>query len=315
MTPLLSICIPTYQRAKLLAPTLARLAELTQPWCGRVEVCLTDNASTDETATVIEAFRPPGLRVKHTRQPENLGFSRNLAAAILLAEGEYLLCQGDDDALAESLCGTLERALAEHPAVALFSTLTDQPLDGDWSGRREPCWLHGGTEVARVLGIFHLTFMGNFVVRRADYLAHDDERFRASLYPHVPVLLRIMARERARWLPEPLFVFEEQSKGWNQPLLTAVDLARIYTDEGLADASFYDRTIRSIPRAFLHRKLGRADQPGNPYASLALRNLLDCYRCSPRHQALAVAYWLAGAVSPAPVLRAVLGEKPRKINF
>ena len=315
MTLLLSICIPTYQRAMLLVPTLERLAKVVQPWRDRVEVCLSDNGSTDGTAAAIAAFRPPGLRIKCIRQPENVGLSRNLAAAIDLAEGEYLLCQGDDDALEDGLCGTLERALAERPALALFPSLADQPLDGDWSARSEPRWLYGGAEVARVLGIFHLTFLGNFVVRRADYLAHDEERFRASLYPHVPVLLRILARERARWLPEPLFLFEEQLKSWNQPLLTAVDLARIYTDASLADAALYNRTVRSIPRALLHRKLGRLDQPGNPYASLAPRNLLECYRRSRRHQALAMAYWLTGTVLPASVLHAILGEKPRKVNF
>lgn len=315
MTPLVSICIPTFQRAGLLAATLARVAQVTAPWHDRIEVCLSDNASGDETPEVIAAFQPAGLRVKKVRQPENIGFSRNLAAAITLAEGDYLLCQGDDDALAPRLLSTLERALAERPAVALFPTLPDAPMDGDWSARGAERWLSGGAEVARVLGIFHLTFLGNFIARRADYLAHDDAAFRASLYPHVPVLLRIMARARAKWVPEPLFEFEEQSKSWNQPLLTAVDLARIYTDAGLADAAFYDRTVRSIPRAFLHRKLGRADQPGNPWASLSLGNLLSCYRRSRRHQARAFAYWAAGSALPARALRAVLGEKPRKVAF
>src|SRR5262249_50507544 len=146
--------------ATLLARTLERLAKVMQPWRDRVEVCLSDNGSTDETPATIAAFRPPGIRVKHVRQPENVGFSRNLAAAINLAEGQYLLCQGDDDALTDGLCGTLERALAERPALALFPTLACPPLDGDWSARSEPRWLDGGAEVARVLGIFHLTFMG-----------------------------------------------------------------------------------------------------------------------------------------------------------
>ena len=163
----------------------------------------------------------------------------------------------------------------------------------------------GGGEVARVLGIFHLTFLGNFTVRRADYLARDEAGFCVSLYPHVAVLLRILARERARWVPEPLFEFEEQFKSWNQPLLTAVDLTRVYADELLAptgDRAFaralYDRTVRSIPRAFLNRRLGRPDQPENKCQSLAAGNLLATYRCSRKHQLIAFAYWLAGTVLP-----------------
>ena len=324
MPPLVSICIPTFQRAAQLAPTLARVAEViaNAGWQERAEICLSDNASGDETPAVIAAFQPPGIAVKRFRQAKNIGFARNLQTVARMAAGEYLLFQGDDDALASGVCATLERALAERPAVALFPTLPDQPMDGDWSAREAARWLADGREVARVLGIFHLTFLGNFAVRRADYLAHDEDGFCASLYPHVAVLLRILARERARWVPEPLFEFEEQFKSWNQPLLTAVDLTRVYADELLAptaDRAFaralYDRTVRSIPRAFLNRKLGRPDQPGNKYQSLALGNLLATYRCSRKHQLTAFTYWLAGTVLPAAGLRALLGEKPRKVEF
>jgi glycosyltransferase involved in cell wall biosynthesis len=322
--PLVSFCLPTFQRAHLLAPTLARLAEVLSRtgWLEHVELCVSDNASADETPAVLDAFQPPGLRIKRVRQVENIGFARNLHAVHHLAQGEYLLSIGDDDALAADACATLERALADRPALALFPTLPDQPLDGDWSARAGEQWLQGGVKTLRMLGLFHLTFLGNFVVRRADYLAADEPRFQASLYPHVPILLRLLERERAKWMPEPLFQFEEQGKSWNQPLLTAVDLARIYTDElfvprpdPAAARAFYARTIRSIPRAFLHRKLGRPDQPSNPYASLRLRNLLSCYRASARHQYMAAAAWLAGSVLPAAVLLKLIGEKPRKVIF
>jgi hypothetical protein len=64
--------------------------------------------------------------------------------------------------------------------------------------------LNDGAEMARVLGIFRLTFIASFVVRRA--VPTMRRCFRASLYPQVSVLLRILARERARWLPQPLFL-------------------------------------------------------------------------------------------------------------
>jgi glycosyltransferase involved in cell wall biosynthesis len=322
--PLISICIPTFQRAGQLAPTLSRVAAViaVAGWQERVEICVSDNASGDDTPAVIAAFQPAGIAVKKFCQRENVGFSRNLQTVSRMAEGEYLLFQGDDDALASGVCATLERALAERPAVALFPTLPDQPMDGDWSARKAERWLVDGREIARVLGIFHLTFLGNFVVRRADYLAQDEGAFCDSLYPHVAVLFRILARERARWVPEALFEFEEQFKSWNQPLLTAVDLTRVYADGLLPPGrdrafirAFYDRTVRSIPRAFLNRKLGRPDQPGNKYLSLALANLLACYRWSPKHRFIAAAYWLAGTTLPAAALRTLLGEKPRKVEF
>ena len=49
MTPLLSICIPTYNHAELLDRALARLTSLPAFASGDVEVVLSDNASTDGT--------------------------------------------------------------------------------------------------------------------------------------------------------------------------------------------------------------------------------------------------------------------------
>ena len=103
---------------------------------------------------------------------------------------------------------------------------------------------------------------------------------------------------------------------------TAVDLTRVYADGLLApirDRAFaralYDRTVRSIPRAFLNRRLGRPDQPGNKYQSLAAGNLLATYRGSHKHQVIAFTCWLAGTILPTAALRAMLGEKPRKVKF
>ena len=54
MPPLVSICIPTFRGAGRLGPTLNRLAEVIARggWQERVEVCLSDNASPDDTPAV-----------------------------------------------------------------------------------------------------------------------------------------------------------------------------------------------------------------------------------------------------------------------
>ena len=70
MTPLVSICIPTFRRAEQLKPTLDRLASVLAAggWSAKVEVCISDNASPAETPNVIAAFQPPGIVVKKFRQ-------------------------------------------------------------------------------------------------------------------------------------------------------------------------------------------------------------------------------------------------------
>ena len=75
------------------------------------------------------------------------------------------------------------------------------------------------------------------------------------------------------------------------------------------------RTVRSILRALLNRKLGRLDEPGNPYGDLSFRNVLECYRADKRFQVRAAALWIVGKLLPTNALRNLIGEKPRKVHY
>ncbi|MFC5401872.1 glycosyltransferase [Cohnella soli] len=94
--PLLSICIPTYNRSRELVECL----ETTLPQTsanGIVEVCVSDNASDDATPAVLAEFsaRYPQLRV--VRQPSNIGGERNYLEIVKFARGKYAKLHGDDD--------------------------------------------------------------------------------------------------------------------------------------------------------------------------------------------------------------------------
>jgi len=95
--PLLSICIPTFNRAPFLAELLeALLPQLTPPRAD-VELVISDNASTDETPALIASFRARGLLLRSSRNDENLGADENFLRCHALAHGRYLWLLGDDD--------------------------------------------------------------------------------------------------------------------------------------------------------------------------------------------------------------------------
>jgi glycosyltransferase involved in cell wall biosynthesis len=97
--PLLSICVPTYNRSSLLRVMLqAALPQVKE--CGdRVELWISDNASPDDTQEVVEASRPLGPS-QYSRNHRNLGFIGNiLKLTTELAQGEYVWLVGDDDLL------------------------------------------------------------------------------------------------------------------------------------------------------------------------------------------------------------------------
>lgn len=92
--PLLSICIPTYNRAGFLRECLSSLdlADLG----GAVEIVVSDNASTDATLDVLEEFKTT-LPLRYIVQQENIGPERNFDAVITEAHGEYCWLLGSDD--------------------------------------------------------------------------------------------------------------------------------------------------------------------------------------------------------------------------
>ncbi len=66
---------------------------------GRLELVISDNASTDDTEEVCRALAQADARIVYHRQPTNIGLLPNFIAAIRLARGEYFRWIGDDDLL------------------------------------------------------------------------------------------------------------------------------------------------------------------------------------------------------------------------
>lgn len=116
MTPRVSVVIPTYNRAKLIAEAIE--SALSQEVDGGLEVVVVDDGSTDDTAGVVASF---GDRVRYVQQ-ENAreGAARNRGAR--LAAGTYLAFLDSDDAyLPGKLRRDLERLEAPDQPALVYS--------------------------------------------------------------------------------------------------------------------------------------------------------------------------------------------------
>ena len=108
--PILSICIPTFNRARFLDELLQQLAELHPATQSRIVVCISDNASTDNTPCVIKKWKAH-LSLRVVRQSENIGGSRNFQAVAALADTPWMVLMGDDDLLSVEGFNKLIRTL------------------------------------------------------------------------------------------------------------------------------------------------------------------------------------------------------------
>ena len=127
----MSICIPTFNRAAALDNKLAELAREIEPVKDDVEVCVSDNGSTDGTRAVLKKWEKT-LPLAHSRNDMNLGFDRNVLAVTSLASGEYVWYLADDDRMVEGAIGRLVADLKANGSAELGAVYLNTILKGRW---------------------------------------------------------------------------------------------------------------------------------------------------------------------------------------
>jgi len=115
--PLLTVAIPTYNRSALLDLCLSQMTPQVAAHGDRVELLVSDNASSDDTAAVV-ARHQAEVPIRHIQNAENIGPDANFAQCLQKARGKYVLIFGDDDVLLDGALDKLLPLLAEgNPGV------------------------------------------------------------------------------------------------------------------------------------------------------------------------------------------------------
>jgi glycosyltransferase involved in cell wall biosynthesis len=129
---LLSICIPTYNRSRLLGQILEVLgAQIRTAGAENVVLYISDNGSPDNTRQVVEEFqKQSGVRVVYSRNDTNLGISKNLLKVMAMGRGRFVWTLGDDEIVAENSVPNLVKVLRERDPgfVLMFDTRYPWPL-------------------------------------------------------------------------------------------------------------------------------------------------------------------------------------------
>ncbi len=132
--PLVSIIIPTFNRAAWLARAIASALAQSHE---RIEVLVMDDCSSDDTETTVRAIRDP--RVKYHRHSERVGMVRNHGSGFERASGTYVAVLSDDDAWRENYVGNRVATFARHPGAAVvFSGYERCNERFEITGRMEP---------------------------------------------------------------------------------------------------------------------------------------------------------------------------------
>jgi cellulose synthase/poly-beta-1,6-N-acetylglucosamine synthase-like glycosyltransferase len=87
-TPLVSVCVPTFNRVDFLRESLATIVRLDyEP----LEILISDNRSDDGTEALCRELEARDRRVRYVRQPSNIGLYGNHNFCIEASRGLHLL--------------------------------------------------------------------------------------------------------------------------------------------------------------------------------------------------------------------------------
>lgn len=117
--PLVSIGLAVYNGELYLEQALQSILAQTYT---NFELIISDNASTDRTADICLAYAAKDSRIRYSRNPVNIGGTKNENLTFSLARGQYFRWAAYDDVCAPELLAKCVEVLDQEPSVVLCST-------------------------------------------------------------------------------------------------------------------------------------------------------------------------------------------------
>jgi glycosyltransferase involved in cell wall biosynthesis len=211
MAPILSICIPTYNRADILEHCLTELAPLKE--CGKaVEIVLSDNASTDRTPEVVAEHSARNPLIKAHRLPDGRSGAQNWLNALHQAQGQFMVYLADDDGLLiDNLMRHVERLQQEPDLVAIFTDWIawddehQREMHRNWAGLDEFTSFTPDKPLELVNFVFKRILPPEVAVYRREALLRA-LRFHSLSLPHYSTLYRLSRQGRVAFDPLPFYL-------------------------------------------------------------------------------------------------------------
>jgi len=115
--PLITTVIPTYRRSQLLRRAVRSVLDQSYP---HLQVCIYDNASGDDTFSVVNELAKADARVKYYCHSENVGQLQNFSFGMERVDTPFFSFLSDDDLLLPQFYETAMHAFSKFPH-AMFS--------------------------------------------------------------------------------------------------------------------------------------------------------------------------------------------------
>ncbi len=213
---ILSISIPTYNRADKLEQTLSCLINqiIVDNLSDDVEIVVSDNASTDMTPHVCEnnKFQSGNVRLVYSRNSENVGFDRNVDRAIRISNSVYVWTLSDDDVIYPGAVKQILDAVRSRDlqfAFVNYEVLVNDRIIPSRYGSGALAEIPARDVLARIS--FSNSLISSCVFKREAWVRSLPERFFGSLWIHFHMAAAVLLSGNALILGRPLFAQKQDS--------------------------------------------------------------------------------------------------------
>ncbi len=200
-SPLVSICIPTFNAVRWILVCLESALAQTYP---HLEVLIIDDGSTDETVELIRSVDDERIRLLVNEQ--NIGLARNWNKCVEMSRGNFIKFLFHDDILYPECVERMMRLLLSNENVGLVFSPRDVIVEGDPEAELTKSWLQ------------NCRLRGNWIGEPSSVLIRKEcftrlGLFNPSLYQvcDIEMWLRIMFSYDIGFLPEKLTAFRFHS--------------------------------------------------------------------------------------------------------
>jgi glycosyltransferase involved in cell wall biosynthesis len=216
-TPLLSICIATYNRAGFIGETLDSIIPQLD---GDVELLVVDGASTDPTEDVVRSYALKEPCIRYVRLSSKGGVDQDYDKSVELARGEFCWLFTDDDLLKPGAIAAVKAAIYQgHDLIVVNAEVRNRDLSTVLQRQRilmhdNKVYAPAALESLFVDALGYLSFIGAVVVRRSIWLRREREPYFGTEFVHVGVIFQNPLPGTALIISEPYVSIRYGSGQW-----------------------------------------------------------------------------------------------------
>ena len=148
--PILSICIPTYNRAEILRDTLTHYVSCSELDDG-VEIIISDNASPDHTQEVCKEFVEKYKNIHYFRNEQNVR-DRNFIIVQNYAKGRYIKLMNDNIYMPNEAIGKMKEYILDNAASQVPLFFVTGPVYQRMKAKEYTC--HNLNEYVQTVSLF-----------------------------------------------------------------------------------------------------------------------------------------------------------------